>query len=158
MPPFKRKASEPAAGPAALPLQKRQCAALPNPSQYKDSTNEIKYGIVLRKYYPPEMTNDRARDYISGKIERPIEALNKAIRETQASRDKVPVGDSVVHWYKNDLRTLDNKSLHLASEKAKTHGIPLICVYFVSPQDFEAHLTAPVRVDFILRNLQVLRQ
>ncbi|KAK5264455.1 DNA photolyase phr1 [Exophiala xenobiotica] len=158
MPPFKRKASEPAAGQAALPLQKRQCAALPNPSQYKDSTNEIKYGIVLRKYYPPEMTNDRARDYISGKIERPIEALSKAIRETQASRDQVPVGESVVHWYKNDLRTLDSKSLHLASEKAKMHGIPLICVYFVSPQDFEAHLTAPVRVDFILRNLQVLRQ
>ena len=31
-------------------------------------------------------------------------------------------------------------------------------MYIVSPQDFEAHLTAPVRVDFILRNLQVLRE
>jgi deoxyribodipyrimidine photo-lyase len=150
---LKRKASEatsrvsPVKSPATAPSK-----------QYKDSTLEIKYGIVLRKYYPPEMTNGRANDYRSGKIERPIEALQRAIQETQSERDKIPVGKSVVHWFKCDTRTMDNKALHFASEKARKHGVPLICVYLVSPQDFEAHLTAPVRVNFILRNLEVLKR
>ncbi|KAL6241540.1 DNA photolyase phr1 [Rhinocladiella similis] len=151
-PPPKRRAES-----AAAPLQKRQRTSQAPPPRYKDSTDEIKYGIILRKYYPPEMTNGRAHQYASGKIERPIEALNKALLETQTQRDKIPVDKAVVHWFKCDTRTLDNKALHLASEKAKAHRVPLICVYLVSPQDFEAHLTAPVRVDFILRNLQVLK-
>jgi deoxyribodipyrimidine photo-lyase len=62
-----------------------------------------------------------------------------------------------VHWFKWDLRTCDNKALHLASQKAKEKGVPLICMYIVSPQDFEARLTAPVRVDFALRTLEVLQ-
>ncbi|KAJ9614708.1 DNA photolyase phr1 [Knufia peltigerae] len=157
-PPIKRRAAEsttiagPTVAAAPRPQKKRRTS-----HQYKDSTKEIKYGIVVRKYYPPEMTNDRARDYNSGKIERPIEALKEAIRETKPERDEIPVNESVVHWFKCDTRTLDNKALHLASEKAKENRVPLICVYLVSPQDFEAHLTAPVRVDFILRNLQTLK-
>jgi deoxyribodipyrimidine photo-lyase len=56
-----------------------------------------------------------------------------------------------------DLRTRDIHALYLASEKAKKKGVPLIAMYIVSRQDFEAHLTATVRVDFILRNLEVLK-
>ncbi|KAA8574703.1 hypothetical protein EYC84_003953 [Monilinia fructicola] len=51
----------------------------------------------------------------------------------------------------------DNKALFLASEKAKKKGVPLVTLFVVSPQDWEAHLTAPVRVDFILRTLAVLK-
>lgn len=127
-------------------------------ARYKESTDEIKYGIVLREYYPPELTNERAKQYVTGELERPIDTLEKAIAETQERRDAVNVKDAVVHWFKCDTRTRDNKSLHLASEKAKSKGVPLICVYFVSPQDFEAHLTSAVRVDFILRNLQMLKE
>ncbi|RVX69619.1 hypothetical protein B0A52_06683 [Exophiala mesophila] len=126
-------------------------------AQYKDSTLEIEHGIVLRKYYPPEMTNQRALDYTAGKIERPITTLSRAIETTQSRRDSVSVGNAVVHWFKADTRTLDNKGLSLASEKAKSGGVPLIGIYLVSPQDFEAHLTAAVRVDFVLRNLAVLK-
>lgn len=103
------------------------------------------------------MTNARAHEYGSGKLERPIEALERAIQETRIERDRIPIGKSVIHWFKCDTRIRDNRALHHASEKAKMHGVPLICLYLVSPQDFEAHLTAPVRVDFILRNLQVLK-
>jgi deoxyribodipyrimidine photo-lyase len=115
------------------------------------------YGIVLRKYYPHEMSNARALDYNNDEIPRPIKQLETVLKETEAERAKIQVKDAVVHWYKCDLRTKDNKSLHLASEKAKEKGAPLICIYIISPQDFEAHLTAPVRVDFILRTLQVLK-
>jgi deoxyribodipyrimidine photo-lyase len=114
-------------------------------------------GIVLRKYYPHEMSNARALAYNNDEITRPIELLNSALSETRAEREKIQVKDVVVHWFKCDLRTKDNKSLHLASEKAKEKGVPLIAMYIVSPQDFEAHLTAPVRVDFILRTLEVLK-
>lgn len=126
-------------------------------NQYKDSSIEEEYGIVLREFYPPEMTNERAHQYNANEIQRPIEALDDAIESTNTEREKVKVKDAVVHWFKCDLRTHDNKGLHLASEKAKSKGVPLIGLYIVSPQDFSAHLTSAVRVDFILRTLEVLK-
>ncbi|KJZ76115.1 Deoxyribodipyrimidine photo-lyase [Hirsutella minnesotensis 3608] len=117
-----------------------------------------KNGIVLRKYYPHEMSNARARAYTADEIPRPIEELVSALEETADSRKSVEVKDSVVHWFKMDLRLNDNKSLALASEKAKEAGVPLICLYIVSPQDFEAHLRSPIRIDFMLRTLQVLKE
>ena len=114
-------------------------------------------GIVLRTYYPHEMSNARALAYNNDELRRPIELLNSALSETQSQRAKIEVKDAIVHWYKCDLRTKDNHALHLASEKAKSKGVPLISMYIISPQDFEAHLTAPVRVDFLLRTLEVLK-
>ncbi|KAI9672342.1 MAG: hypothetical protein M1817_003364 [Caeruleum heppii] len=116
------------------------------------------YGVVQRKYYPPEMTNARALQYKNGELRRPLEELDRAQAETEGQRRKVKIKDAVVHWYKCDLRTRDNKALHLAAQKAKEGKVPLICIYIVSPQDFQAHLTAPVRVDFILRTLEVLKK
>lgn len=57
-----------------------------------------------------------------------------------------------------DLRTADNRALSQASDKAREAGVPLVALYVLSPQDFEAHLTASVRVDFMLRCLAVLRE
>ncbi len=124
---------------------------------YKESAQEEKHGIVLREFYPPEMTNERAKQYVAGNVERPIEGLEKAIAETKQDREKVKIKGAVVHWFKCDLRTTDNKALDLASKKAKIKGVPLIAMYLVSPQDFQAHLTSAVRVDFILRTLDVLK-
>lgn len=103
------------------------------------------------------MNNARALAYNNNELPRPIELLESALSSTSAERAAITAKESVVHWFKCDLRTKDNKSLHLASEKAKEMGVPLICMYIVSPQDFEAHLTSPVRVDFILRTLEVLK-
>ncbi|KAI9717926.1 MAG: hypothetical protein M1812_004453 [Candelaria pacifica] len=125
---------------------------------YKDSKDEEEYGIVQREFYPPEMTNSRALQYNNNEIPRPIEILEAAIAETESQRDAVPVKDAVVHWYKCDLRMNDNKALHMAAEKAKSKNVPLICMYIISPQDFQAHITSPPRVDFILRTLQILKE
>jgi len=127
-------------------------------SPYKDSANETKYGIVQREFYPSEMTNERAKKYIAGEIERPIETLEKAIKETQGARDTIKVKESVVHYFKCDIRNKDNHALHLASEKAKSKSVPLIGLFIVSPQDWKAHNTSAVRVDFVLRTLEVLKQ
>ncbi|KAK0735182.1 DNA photolyase, FAD-binding/Cryptochrome [Lasiosphaeria miniovina] len=126
----------------------------PHPS-YHDSEE---HGIVLRKFYPSEMSNARARAYNSNELPRPIELLNSALATSAVAREKVKVGNAVVHWFKMDLRTRDNRALYMASEKAREAGVPLIGLYIISPQDFEAHLTAPVRVDFMLRTLEILRR
>ncbi|KAI3319719.1 deoxyribodipyrimidine photo-lyase [Xylariaceae sp. AK1471] len=115
-------------------------------------------GIVLRKYYPPEMNNARALAYNNNEIPRPIEQLNDALRETSEARKKVEIKDAIVHWFKMDLRTTDNRALWEASERAREAGVPLICIYMISPEDFEAHLTAPVRVDFMMRTLHILKK
>lgn len=125
---------------------------------HKDSSKEEEYGIVRREFYPPEMTNARCHQYNNNELPRPIELLEAAQKDTKEARENIPVKDAVVHWYKCDLRTRDNKSLHLAYEKAKSKGVPLICMYIVSPQDFQAHITSPARVDFILRNLAILKE
>ncbi|KAK0391893.1 hypothetical protein NLU13_1391 [Sarocladium strictum] len=116
-----------------------------------------KHGIVLRKFYPHEMSNARAIAYNNNELTRPFEELVSALEDTASDRSKIEVKGAVVHWFKMDLRHQDNRSLALASAKAKAAGVPLICMYIVSPQDFEAHLTSPVRVDFTLRTLEILR-
>ncbi|PNP48124.1 hypothetical protein TGAMA5MH_00781 [Trichoderma gamsii] len=115
------------------------------------------HGIVLRRFYPHEMSTSRAYAYNDNEIERPIEGLIAALEETAGARKQARVRHAVVHWFKMDLRHSDNRSLALASAKAKEAGVPLICVYIISPQDFEAHLTSPARVDFMLRTLSVLK-
>ncbi|KAI3548070.1 DNA photolyase [Colletotrichum filicis] len=117
-----------------------------------------KHGIVLRKFYPHEMSNDRARAYNENELPRPIEELTSALEQTSKTRKAVKTKNAVVHWFKMDLRTTDNRSLSLASAKAKEAGVPLIAMFIVSPQDYEAHLTAPIRIDFMLRTLHVLRE
>lgn len=129
-----------------------------DPPPFRDSTTAEEYGIVDREFYPPEMTNERCQQYIDNDLIRPIEALNSARKDNATARTKINVKDAVVHWYKCDLRTRDNRGLYLASEKAKSKGVPLICIYIISPQDFKAHITSPVRVDFILRTLEVLKK
>ena len=116
------------------------------------------HNIVNRKYYPPEISQERCLQYNRDEIKRPIQILQDALRETKQSRDQIEVKGAVVHWFKQDLRTRDNTSLHLASEKAKSKNVPLIALYIISPQDYEAHITSKARVDFTLRTLQGLKQ
>lgn len=151
----KRKAP-PATGLAnGATTKKPKTASLSDPHPFYKEAEE--HGIVLRKYYPHEMSNARALAYNDNAIARPIEELQSALQQTIAARKKAKVGESVVHWFKMDLRIKDNTALSLASQKAKDAGVPLIGLYVVSPQDWEAHLTAPIRVDFMLRTLEVLK-
>lgn len=152
----KRKAPVASNGDAngtALKKPKGLSLSDPHPS-YKDAEE---HGIVLRKFYPHEMNTARALAYNEDKLPRPMELVQAAQQETSTARKNAAVGDAVVHWFKMDLRTADNRALSMASAKAKEAGVPLIALYVVSPQDWEAHLTAAVRVDFTLRTLAVLK-
>ncbi|PSK60563.1 hypothetical protein B9Z65_713 [Elsinoe australis] len=112
----------------------------------------------MAKYYPPEISNARCQSYIDGTIPRPITALRKTLDNTLPARQKIPVGSAVVHWFKRDLRLHDNRALAAAAKHAASKGLPLICVYLVSPQDYEAHCTGKVRVDFELRSAEVVQR
>ncbi|GKT74178.1 deoxyribodipyrimidine photo-lyase [Colletotrichum tofieldiae] len=160
MPPKQKRKSAPAAEPSdsgrkRTKIEQNGGDPLRQPHPFHEDAE--KHGIVLRKYYPHEMSNDRARAYNNDELPRPIEELTSALEETSKVRKAVKPKDAVVHWFKMDLRTTDNRSLSLASEKAKEAGVPLIALFIVSPQDYEAHLTAPIRVDFMLRTLHILR-
>ena len=103
------------------------------------------------------MSNERCAMYNNDEIPRPLEVLNKTLKDTALEREKIKPGGSVVHWYKRDLRTIDNTALGMASSKAVEAGVPLICVYLLSPQDFQAHCTSAARVDFDLRTLEIMK-
>jgi deoxyribodipyrimidine photo-lyase len=113
--------------------------------------------IFQREFYPDEMSNERCAKYNSGDIPRPNHLLNEKLRQTLAERQKIAVGECVVHWFKRDLRLNDNRALAAASEKARAKNVPLICMFIVSPQDYQAHLTSAIRVDFELRTLAILK-
>jgi deoxyribodipyrimidine photo-lyase len=124
----------------------------PNAKQTED------FGIVLREFYPPEMSNGRCQAYNDGTLERPIEVLEKACSDTSDKRHSIGPGKAVVHWFKSDLRLHDNRALHAASQLARDHKIPLIGLYILSPEDLTAHLASPARVDLTLRTLQRLQK
>ncbi|EED20432.1 deoxyribodipyrimidine photo-lyase Phr1, putative [Talaromyces stipitatus ATCC 10500] len=116
------------------------------------------FGIVLREFYPPEMSNARCEAYNNGTLERPVDTLNRAYAETDPIRKEIKPRNAVVHWFKGDLRLNDNRALKMASELAAKNEIPLVCMYIMSPQDLTAHCSSPARVDFTLRNLRVLQR
>ncbi|ERS98559.1 hypothetical protein HMPREF1624_05344 [Sporothrix schenckii ATCC 58251] len=130
-------------------------------SQPDPSSAGEQHGVILRQYYPAEMSMARAQAYADGELTTPMQALDTAIEETAAQMRRVDAPSrtsSVVHWFKSDLRLHDNRALHAAATLARDNKAPLICLYVVSPQDWEAHSTAPVRVDLVLRTLAVLKR
>ncbi|KAH0562850.1 hypothetical protein GP486_002537, partial [Trichoglossum hirsutum] len=127
-------------------------------SAHDESKKAEKGDVVLRQFYPPEMTNARAMQYNNNELKRPIEKLHDAINDTREDRGNIKTRSAVIHWLKCDLRLQDNTALHLAAERARESDVPLICMYIISPQDFQAHLVSPARVDFILRTLRVLKK
>ncbi|KAI5781782.1 deoxyribodipyrimidine photo-lyase [Peziza echinospora] len=115
--------------------------------------------VVMRKYYPAEMSDARVEMYKTGVLPKPMDEVEKALADTRLIRQDIATKDSVVHWFRGDLRVFDNTALHFASKKAQMKpGTTLIGLYIISPQDFEAHIKSPARVDFILRSLQVLKE
>ncbi|KXL46442.1 MAG: hypothetical protein FE78DRAFT_89434 [Acidomyces sp. 'richmondensis'] len=166
--PAKRKATPPAQ--ASSPGQEEQhggggggynnnynkrLKSAPN-AEEEGGNSEGDGDIIQRAFYPPEISTARCQQYIDGTLPLPHSLLIAALADTQAQRDGIAVGDAVVHWFKRDLRTFDNRALARASLKAREAGVPLVCMFLISPQDYQAHLTSPARVDFELRSLAIL--
>ncbi|KAF2748560.1 hypothetical protein M011DRAFT_400725 [Sporormia fimetaria CBS 119925] len=128
--------------------------------QFDHSRPEERAGIVDRRFYPAEMSNERCAMYNANEIPRPIEVLNETLEKTKVAREEAgkAKGDAVVHWFKRDLRVHDNTALSLASKMAKEKGVGLIGLWILSPQDWEAHLVSPPKCDFELRSVGILQK
>lgn len=129
--------------------------------QFDHSRPEERDGIVDRRYYPAEMSNESCAMYNANEIPRPIEHLNAALDQTKAARAAIRNGDAgeaVIHWFKRDLRVRDNTALSQASLLAKEKGVGVIAVWILSPQDWEAHLVSPAKCDFELRSVALLQK
>jgi len=145
----------------AAKLQTQVDAIAPTTTTTVTETSDYDEGIVDRKYYPPVLSNARCAAYSSGELLKPIDELNLALSSTSGFRSRVLAGRSVIHWFRTDLRIEDNTALHLASKlatSATTGDCAVIGLYIFSPQDFEAHVVSPARLDFILQCLKVLRK
>ncbi|KAJ5178708.1 Cryptochrome/DNA photolyase class 1 [Penicillium capsulatum] len=156
MAPPKRKTSDTDNDVENSHASKRGRPDLRQPHPNARQTEE--FGIVQRDFYPPEMSNERCQAYTDGTLERPIETLEKACRDTAQQRRSVTAGRAVVHWFKRDLRLHDNRALHAASQVARDNQIPLIGLYILSPEDLTAHSTSPAQVDLTLRTLRRLQR
>lgn len=112
--------------------------------------------IVNRKYYPPVISTENAEAYISGDLPNPLARLTRTLKDAASFRSKVVRGRSVVCWFRTDLRWDDNTALATASALAQGE-VHVIGMFLFSPQDLEAHLLSPARIDFMLRSLKILR-
>jgi deoxyribodipyrimidine photo-lyase len=66
---------------------------------------------------------------------------------------------NVLMWFRNDLRLLDNKALYAASLRAKIGDKKnLVGLFIISESEWEGHDEAPVKIDFWMRNLAVLKE
>lgn len=130
-------------------------------ASFDHSRPEEKAGIVDRRYYPAEMSNERCAMYNADEIPRPMEILNQTLEETKKAREKIGKragGEAVIHWFKRDLRIRDNTGLSKAAELAKAMGVGVIGVWIMSPQDWQAHLVSPAKCDFELRSVELLQK
>lgn len=132
--------------------------AVAQDSGFDHSRPEERAGIVDRRYYPVEMSNERCAMYNADEIPRPIEVLHRTLEATKDAREAIRAGDAVIHWFKRDLRIRDNTGLSKAAALAKENGLGVIGVWIMSPQDWEAHLVSPAKCDFELRSVEMLRK
>ncbi|UDG81473.1 Deoxyribodipyrimidine photo-lyase [Candidatus Profftia lariciata] len=58
-----------------------------------------------------------------------------------------------VVWFRNDLRTIDNKALH---EACKNPNSRVICLYIATPEQWKQHNISPRQATFIHQNLYYL--
>ncbi|TGZ85059.1 hypothetical protein EX30DRAFT_368175 [Ascodesmis nigricans] len=139
--------------------------AKPKPWAKLPDVGETDYDdtLVNRKYYPPVITNANCTAYADGAKSVPFAVLEQTLKETAGARAAVETGRCVVHWFRTDLRMDDNTALSAASTlaAAKTaagEDCSVIGLFVISPQDYEAHLMSPARMDFMLRSLKKLKK
>lgn len=86
----------------------------------------------------------------------PRDQLSAALQEQGKRKD---AKGNVVYWMRmRDLRVEDNHALSIASHLAKENKAHLIALHVLSPGDYAAHDRSPRRIDFVLRNMEVLKK
>jgi deoxyribodipyrimidine photo-lyase len=64
---------------------------------------------------------------------------------------------SLMQKFDTSLAVNDNKALSRASQQAQEEGLPLVTLFVISPQDYIAHDVGARKIDFMLRNLALIK-
>ncbi|KAJ3156985.1 hypothetical protein HDU89_002395 [Geranomyces variabilis] len=74
-----------------------------------------------------------------------------------SSSSSTAAGTSLV-WFKADLRIKDNPALSAATAEAASTCRPVIALFLVNVAEWLGHDMAPIRADFLLRNVACLKK
>ena len=66
---------------------------------------------------------------------------------------KRKVIETTLFWFRSDLRLNDSHALYRASFT----NVPIVGLYVFSPQEYKSHDWAPVKLEFLLNNLRILK-
>jgi deoxyribodipyrimidine photo-lyase len=110
--------------------------------------------VASESFAPPKVATRavaRAVDHAP-----PLNELVQLMNRNVTTNDDV--GSSILYWMRmGDLRVSDNRALCEASVEAKKRDVPLITIFILSPQDYKAHDRSSRRIDFTLRNLEIIK-
>lgn len=81
-----------------------------------------------------------------------VRSFDEAKKDSQGSDNNV-----LYVMGMKSLRIEDNRGLARASELAQARGSSLVVLFVISPQDWKMHDRGPRRIDFVLRNLRIIR-
>ncbi|SCV02659.1 LAME_0H03862g1_1 [Lachancea meyersii CBS 8951] len=128
----------------------------------KVSDNFEEYYKPDPRYYPNPITWKQANAFNTGKRPKPIDLLNNHIK-SQKLDSKTSI-DTVVHWFRTDLRLGDSaglfhavKQLQAAQNKSNKDA-RLMALYIINEHDFRAHLDSGWKLRFALDALESLRE
>ncbi|SCU89124.1 LAFA_0E16270g1_1 [Lachancea sp. 'fantastica'] len=130
----------------------------------KLSENFEEYYNPDPRYYPNPITWKRANVFNTGKRPKPIDLLNQGIEKSQKLDSKTSF-DTVVHWFRSDLRLSDNVGLYNAvkqleeqRKKSKNKNARLVALYSINEHDFRAHLDCGWKLQFALDAVNSLKE
>ncbi|KDR83626.1 hypothetical protein GALMADRAFT_235921 [Galerina marginata CBS 339.88] len=125
-----------------------------SPGPVESSAHASKRLHRAKSFHPPKLATAEVAAAVDANT--PFSQLMKLLSEVILEPKK---GASVVYWMRmGDLRMCDNRALSRACTEAQKSGIPLIVLFVISPQDYIAHDRSPRRIDFLLRNLVILKK
>lgn len=143
--------SNPEDTPAAMTKRTKRFDEVADPQKPQDKARNSIYetpGIVATAQAAAKVDADP-----------PLNQLNKALAKHQKALGVDSDGDAVVYWMRmEDIRIVDNRALAAASECAVRNSISLVVMFCFSTGDYRAHDRAPRRIDFVLRNLRVVKE
>jgi deoxyribodipyrimidine photo-lyase len=97
----------------------------------------------------------------------PLNPPNKRTKikkeENDGTKENLNNVGNILIWFRSDLRTNDNPALAQALELATSRrnggseeSSTVIALFILSPKEFSSHNVGAIKVDFILRNLDLL--
>ncbi|CAI4052438.1 deoxyribodipyrimidine photo-lyase PHR1 SKDI_15G5200 [Saccharomyces kudriavzevii IFO 1802] len=144
---------------------KRTIVSSPKAKVYKRSKLDVEhdfeqYHSVNKIYYPHPITRKGANQFNNKSRAKPMEMLEGLQKKHNMSFEGV---NTVMHWFRNDLRLHDNVGLYNSVElfqqlKQKNESAKLCAVYIINEDDWKAHMDSGWKLKFIVEALKSLQK